>query len=99
MPDLSFGRKQTNWLGFPQSTQIAGFENTPFDLLIDLTIRKRFPLQVVLGLSQAKFKAGYCTGMHNFYDLSIDIHQNPDPLFLVEQLKKYLNQINKTEEE
>lgn len=50
----SFGKEQLNWLGFPKEGFVNEFINKEFDILLDLSIHKRFPLRVVSNLSDRK---------------------------------------------
>ena len=93
----SFNKAQLNWLGFPKEGPAIGFLQQKTDMLIDLTVKKKFPLQVIASLSDASFKVGFGTDDYNPYDLNIDIHKKPEPVYLAEQIINYLNQINKKE--
>ncbi|MDX9880776.1 MAG: hypothetical protein RBS73_01845 [Prolixibacteraceae bacterium] len=94
----SFCKKQLNWIGFPKEGPAAGFLQQKPDILIDLTIKKKFPLQAMVSLSEALFKVGFGTGEYNPYDLNIDVRNKPEPVYLAQQIINYLNQINKKEE-
>lgn len=91
----SFCTEQLSWLGFAKEGAALDFQQTNFDLLIDLSIKKQFPLQCVATLSKAAFKVGYCNEENNPYDLKIDVHQKPSPDYLAEQIINYLNLIIK----
>lgn len=91
----SFCLSQLSWLGFVKEGAAIDFEKENFDLLIDLSVKKQFPMQVIATLSNAAFKVGYCAEENNPYDLIIDIHQKPSPEYLAEQIINYLNLIIK----
>jgi len=93
----SFYKMQLNWLGFAKEGPAVGFLQEKPDILIDLSITKQFPVQVLVKLSKAAFKIGYSTENDNPYDLNIDVHQNPESSYLARQIIYYLNQINKKE--
>jgi hypothetical protein len=88
-------RKQTNWLGFPVGSVPDEFIRTEFDLLINVTIKPCFALEVITGLSAASFKAGWDFSKSGFYDLSVDVTSRPESLYLAEQLIFYLQTLNK----
>lgn len=94
-PENSFGKTDITWLGFPKNEKVNSFYAKKYDILIDLTVSKKFPLIVVACLSSALFKVGYGTPEWQMYDLSIDVSQRPEPLYLVQQMVNYLEQINK----
>jgi hypothetical protein len=99
-PDpVFFTKKDTTWLGFPKKEEVIRFSEKKFDMLIDLTIKKQFPLTVVCALSPAEFKVGYAGGEYNYYDVSIDVHEKPEPDYLMEQIVYYITRINKIQEE
>jgi hypothetical protein len=93
----SFYKVQLNWLGFAKEGPAVDFLQKEPDILIDLSIKKQFPVEVLVKLSKAAFKVGYSSGENNPYDLNIDIHQKPEPNYLAEQIINYLNLINKKE--
>ncbi|MGE5395073.1 MAG: DUF6913 domain-containing protein [Candidatus Saccharibacteria bacterium] len=92
-----FTRKQTNfWTEIPSAQMIESFIQQKFDLLIDLTVNKYFPLVYIAALSQAKFKVGYSGNAQNYFDLNIDFPTQPNAEQLADQILYYLTRINKT---
>ncbi|MCB0804075.1 MAG: hypothetical protein KDB74_13335, partial [Flavobacteriales bacterium] len=65
------------------------------DLMIDLNLKANFSLKVLSSLSNAKFKVGpnHQYGNETF-DLTLDIQEQRLD-YLIEQMKVYLNMINK----
>ncbi len=94
----SFSKAQLSWLGFPKEGPAMAFLQQKPDILIDLTVEKKFPLQAVAGLSEAAFKVGFGDLKNNPYDLNIDIQKEAGPVYLAEQIINYLNLINKKKE-
>jgi len=88
-----FTKKRLNWFNKPTSSSAEQFIEKEFDLLVDLTIEKFFPLEYILGASKAKFKLGRFYEENNYYDLMIDIDKNKDLEFFIEQIKHYLSLI------
>ncbi len=91
-----FTRKQTKWGAIPETKNAEDFINQEFDILIDLTCQKHFPLIYVIGLSKANFKIGYAGYSANYFDLNIEFKQQPETDQLAGQILYYLKRINKT---
>ena len=92
-----FTKKQTNyWTGIPAVGLVDNFIHKDFDLLIDLTVQKYFPLVYITALSTANFKIGYSGNARNYFDLNIDFQTQPDTEQLADQILYYLRSINKT---
>ena len=92
-----FSRKQTNyWLEIPKSDQVDHFIHQKFDLLIDLTGQKYFPIAYITALSEATFKIGYASNSQNYFDLNIDFQATPETGQLADQILYYLKRINKS---
>jgi hypothetical protein len=87
--------KDLNWLGFPQGGNIETFIQADFDLLINLSVKHNFALDVITALSAASFKIGWDREKLGFYDLTIDVSEKPEALYLAEQQIFYLKQLNK----
>jgi hypothetical protein len=80
--------------GRPKKSSVEHFISEPFDILIDLTIAKRNALLYALVHSKATFKVGYQASEPNFYDMHIDVSENPNCKYLLEQVIYYLENIN-----
>jgi len=92
-----FSRKQTScWIGIPRTELAKNFIHQKFDILIDLTGQKIFPLLYVSALSEAAFKIGYSGNSDNYYDWNIEFGEQPETSQLTEQILYYLKRINKT---
>lgn len=92
-----FSKKQTNyWSEIPNSALVEDFIHQKFDLLIDLTMQKYFPLVYITALSEANFKIGTAGSSQNYFDLNIDFQTSPDTAQLADQILYYLIRINKT---
>ncbi len=95
LPENSFAKTELSWLGFPKSGLPASFAAKKLDILIDLSVNKKFPMMVIAALSPATFKIGYAGAEMNVYDLNIDISQCPEALYLAQQIVNYTELINK----
>ena len=94
---IGFSKKQTNyWTEIPSVALVEDFIHQKFDLLIDLTGQKYFPILYITALSEATFKIGYAGGSQNYFDLNIDFPEKPETSQLADQILYYLKRINKT---
>lgn len=92
-----FSRKQTRWWTEIPKTELAeNFIHQKFDILIDLTGQKYFPMTYITALSEATFKIGYSGNSTNYFDLNIEFGEQPETGQLAEQILYYLKRINKT---
>ncbi|MDP4267511.1 MAG: hypothetical protein Q8880_08765 [Bacteroidota bacterium] len=101
-PKISFDfftQKDLNWYYKPINKRVYDFINTEFDILIDLTTDKIFPLEYIATLSSAKFKTGRKDHSKaddkQLYDLMIDIEKNKTVLTFIKHIDYYLSIINK----
>lgn len=91
-----FTKKETGWNEVPKSEVAEQFINQKFDMLIDLTGQRYFPVVYLTALSKAAFKIGYSGTQANYFDLNIEFGETPEAAQLAEQILYYLKRINKT---
>lgn len=92
-----FSKNQINhWTEIPDVPLVDDFIHQKFDILIDLTGQKHFPVVYITALSEAYFKIGYAGGSPNYFDLNIDFQASPETSQLADQILYYLKRINKT---
>jgi hypothetical protein len=92
-----FTRKQASWwLEIPKAKVADDFIQQKFDVLIDLTGQKSFPVVFVTALSNAAFKIGHSGTSTNYFDWNIEFADKPETSQLAEQILYYLKRINKT---
>jgi len=87
--------KEVNWKYQPQKPFVKDFIDTPFDILIDLSLTEYLPLLYFAALSNAGLKVGMFREDHQlYYDLMI--HTAPDETIdsFTEQVIHYLSLIN-----
>ena len=90
-----FSLNDINWFYKPKSIIVDEFINNDFDILIDLSLNNNcYPVKYINALSKAKFKVGKFYETPNFYDFMINIDNNNDLSFFIEQIKHYLSMIN-----
>ena len=91
-----FTRKQTSWVEIPDLDLTKEFIRQKFDILIDLTSQKYFPMVYVTALSEATFKIGHSGNSVNYFDWNIEFSEQPEADQLADQILYYLKRINKT---
>ncbi len=82
------------WIKLPRLEKIDDFININFDVLINMSLKQNLVLDYITLLSKAKFKVGSSTDESNYFDLNINIGENDDSMYLVEQQIFYLAQLN-----
>ena len=87
-------RRNVRWFGRPKTNNGIQFIQEPFDILIDLSISKTIALQYMLVHSLATFKVGWQGAELNYFDLNIDVSENPQCRYLMEQIIYYLGNIH-----
>lgn len=88
-----FSNTELNWYGKPQGMVINNFLKEDYDILIDLSLKKFYPLTYLAVASPAKFKVGMYRTDVNVFDLSIDITKNQSLSYLIDKIDYYLNLI------
>ena len=88
-----FSNEELNWFGKPQGMVIDNFLKEDFDILIDLTLTKFYPLTYLAVASPSKFKVGRTRSDVDVFDLTIDPTKDQDLAVLIEQITHYLNRI------
>ncbi len=90
-------KKNLNWYYKPVSEEADKFINSNFDIMIDFTLKENFPCKYILALSRAHFKVGRFTSAEEFYDLMIHIDKGKGIDYFIDQVKHYLEVINRPE--
>ena len=95
-----FNLKDLDWRAVPkkEADVIADFIKQPFDLLYTYVIGVNKTIDFITAISQANFKAGNFTELHDEMHLSIDTKSNTDLKFLIRQIDFYLAKVNKRHE-
>ena len=88
-----FSNEELNWFGKPQGMVIDNFLKEDFDILIDLTLTKFYPLTYLDVASPSKFKVGRTRSDVDVFDLTIDHSKDQGLEALIEQITHYLNRI------
>lgn len=94
-----FTREDFNWYYKPQGRKVVGFISEEFDILIDLRLTKFTPLLFIVALSRAKFKVGkYRSDFQDYFDLMIDVKDDADLEYFIDQIKHYLSIIGQNDQ-
>jgi hypothetical protein len=70
-----FTKNNLNWYSRPKSDTVDDFIKKPYDILINLSLEKYYPIQYVLALSPSTFKVGKYFNEPNYMDMMIDIEK------------------------
>jgi len=88
-----FSRNDLNWYYKPVSEIAEGFGKKAFDILIDLSLEKYYPIQYLVALSPATFKVGKFATDEKYLDLMIDTEKE------TEQMKRLHEEILKDQKD
>lgn len=70
-----FTKKHLNWFLKPTRDAVDDFIKKPFDILFNLSLESYYPIQYIIGMSQAKFKVGVFNPDERYLDFMIDIEK------------------------
>ena len=88
-----FSNQELNWYGKPQGMIIQNFLKEEYDILIDLTLKKFYPLSYMAVASPAKFKVGRSPNDIPVFDLSIETNEKTDLSGFIHDIHHYLKLI------
>ena len=90
-----FYLKDLNWYYKPQNYIIENFVKKEYDILINLSDSNCIPIKYLVANSLAHFKIGQFEEGYEIYDLMIKLDKERGTERLMEEIKHYLNLINK----
>ena len=90
-----FYTKDLNWFYKPQNYIIDNFIKKEYDILINLSDKNCIPTKYLVANSLAHFKIGQYEEGYEIYDLMIKLDKKYGKERLMEEIKHYLNLINK----
>ena len=88
-----FTTNDINFWGIPNKPVVGYFISKSHDLMIDCGSKKNFVSKYIIGLSQAKLKAGYYSEGAEFLDFMIKNGDKKDIKYLLDQLTFYLKEL------
>ena len=88
-------QKDLNWYRIPQGNAVQNFMAEEFEILIDLTLEDRLPVQYILDKSRARFKVGrWSDSNKKILDMMIDMAGSRSLPQLIQQVHHYLLMVN-----
>ncbi|MAB94540.1 MAG: hypothetical protein P8P82_03535 [Flavobacteriales bacterium] len=90
-----FYKKDLNWYYKPQNYIIDNFIKKEHDILINLTDSSVIPIKYLVASSLAHFKIGIYEENYEIYDLMISLTDDRSQQKLMNEIKHYINLINK----
>jgi hypothetical protein len=92
-----FIKKDVNWYYRTRNPDALKFMNQKHDILIDLHLTRNFIFDYIVGMSLARFKVGRYRDVPNYYDLMIQVSEEPTFEYFIQQVQYYLDMINRPE--
>lgn len=87
--------KDLNWYRIPQGKTVQNFMTEEFDVIIDLSLEDRLPIQYIMAKSRSRFKVGrYSESNKRILDMMIDVAGARSLPQLIQQVHHYLLMIN-----
>ncbi|MBN2215494.1 MAG: hypothetical protein JW723_14770 [Bacteroidales bacterium] len=80
-----FTKNNLNWYNRPKSDTVDDFIKKQYDILINLSLEKYYPIQYILALSPSQFKVGKYFEEPNYMDLMIDIEKEKKAMMAVKE--------------
>jgi hypothetical protein len=91
LPFKYFNTKNLSWYEHPNTSEVEGFINTPFDILLSIHLHSVKSLEYISSLSHASMRVGkYDKSKIDCYDLMIDNAQNDNLQHFIQQVDKHL---------
>ncbi|MBK8227892.1 MAG: hypothetical protein IPK70_12060 [Flavobacteriales bacterium] len=87
--------KDLNWYRIPQGNTVQNFMAEEYEIIIDLTLEDRLPIQYILAKSRARFKVGrWSESNKKIHDMMIDMAGSRSLPQLIQQVHHYLLMVN-----
>lgn len=91
--------KDLNWYRIPHGNTVQNFMAEEFDVIIDLTLEDRLPIQYIMAKSRSRFKVGrWSDSNKKILDMMIDMAGARSLPQLIQQVHRYLLMINSKHE-
>ncbi|MCH7658583.1 MAG: hypothetical protein IIB05_09740 [Bacteroidetes bacterium] len=92
-----FLKRSLNWYRKPVNSEVERFLTEKFDILIDFSLNNDYLFNYIMALSPSRFKVGKFREPNNYYDFMISINKDKDLKYFIEQVRHYLEMINRPE--
>ncbi|MCU0318691.1 MAG: hypothetical protein MUE88_01230 [Flavobacteriales bacterium] len=91
----AISQKDLNWYRIPQGNTVENFMTEEYEVLIDLTLHDRLPIQYIMAKSRARFKVGrWSDDNKRILDMMIDMAGSNSLPQLIQQVHHYLLMVN-----
>jgi hypothetical protein len=88
-------QKDLNWYRIPQGKAVENFMAEEYEIIIDLTLQDRLPIQYIMARSRARFKVGrYSESNKKILDMMIDMAGSQSLPQFIQQVHHYLMMVN-----
>ncbi|HMC98109.1 MAG TPA: hypothetical protein VKG92_10660 [Flavobacteriales bacterium] len=88
-------QKDLNWYRIPQGNTVQNFMAEEYEVLIDLTLQDRLPIQYIMAKSRARFKVGrFSESNKRILDMMIDMAGSQSLPQMIQQIHHYLLMVN-----
>jgi hypothetical protein len=88
-------QKDLNWYRIPQGNTVQNFMAEEYEIIIDLTLEDRLPIQYIMAKSRSKFKVGrWSESNTKILDMMIDVAGSRSLPQLIQQVHHYLLMVN-----
>jgi hypothetical protein len=87
--------KDLNWYRIPQGNTVQNFMAEEYEIIIDLTMEDRLPIQYIMAKSRARFKVGrWSESNKKILDMMIDMAGSRSLPQMIQQVHHYLLMVN-----
>jgi hypothetical protein len=91
--------KDLNWYRIPHGNTVQNFMAEEFDVIIDLSLEDRLPIQYIMAKSRSRFKVGrWSDSNKKILDMMIDMAGGRSLSQLIQQVHHYLLMVNSKHE-
>ena len=88
-------QKDLNWYRIPQGNTVQNFMAEEYEIIIDLTLEDRLPIQYIMAKSRSRFKVGrWSESNTKILDMMIDVAGSRSLPQLIQQVHPYLLMVN-----
>ena len=87
--------KDLNWYRIPQGNTVQNFMAEEYEIIIDLTLEDRLPIQYIMAKSRSRFKVGRLSESNKrILDMMIDLAGSKSLPQMIQQVHHYLLMVN-----
>ena len=88
-------QKDLTWYRIPQGNTVQNFMAEEYEIIIDLTLEDRLPIQYIMAKSRSRFKVGRWSESNiKILDMMIDVAGSRSLPQLIQQVHHYLLMVN-----